>query len=94
MVKHIVCFKMKDRNNCQKAKEILLSMKGKVPEIKDINVNLDTLHSERSFDIILEVVVDSLITLETYQKNKYHCEVVKKFMHSVIEKSIALDFEI
>ncbi|MBO7151844.1 MAG: Dabb family protein, partial [Clostridia bacterium] len=35
MVKHIVLFKLKDNSaeNCLKAKEVLLSMEGKVPEL-------------------------------------------------------------
>ena len=57
MIKHIVCFKLKDNSaeNCEKAKEVLLSMKGNVPMIKDIEVGIDFLHSERSYDIILQV---------------------------------------
>ncbi len=37
MVKHIVCFKLKESNDDNKAaaKERLLSMKGKVPMMKD-----------------------------------------------------------
>lgn len=35
MIKHIVCFKLKDpsREECEKARDILLSMKGNVPQV-------------------------------------------------------------
>ena len=47
MIKHIVCFKLKDNSleNCQKARDILMSMKGRVDTLIDIQVGIDFLHS-------------------------------------------------
>jgi len=94
MIKHVVCFKLKKGESVERAKEVLLSMKGKVPEIIDITVGTDLLHSERSFDIILEVTVKDLKSLDLYQKDVYHCEIVKPHMHKVRETSVAVDYEI
>lgn len=96
MIKHIVCFKLKDNSleNCLKAKEVLLSMKDNVSLLKDIQVGIDFLHSERSYDIILETLFDTKEDLELYQKDPYHCEIVKKHMHAVRSASIAVDYEI
>lgn len=94
MIKHIVCFKLKNRNNSPKTKDVLLSMQGKVPQLRGIKVYLDQLHTARSFDLILEVLVDSWEELEAYQADAYHCDVVKKYVASVNDKSIALDFEV
>lgn len=96
MIKHIVCFKLKDNSleNCLKAKEVLLSMKGNVSLLRDIHVGIDFLHSERSYDIILETLFDTKEDLDAYQKDPYHCEVVKKHMHAVRSASIAVDYEI
>ena len=60
MIKHIVCFKLKDNSlaECEKARDVLMSMEGKVPELRGIKVGIDFLHSERSYDLILEVVFD------------------------------------
>lgn len=95
MIKHIVCFKLKDNSpeECQKAKDVLMSMKGKVPMIKQIEVGIDFLHSERSYDIILQVTLEKS-ELDNYQNDPYHCNVVKKHMHSVRESSVAVDYEI
>ena len=95
MVKHIVCFKLKDgsEENCKKAQEVLMSMKGNVPLLKDIDVHIDMLHSARSYDVMLEVVLDSWADLDAYQNDPYHCNVVKKHMHAVRESSIAMDYE-
>lgn len=96
MIKHIVCFKLKDNSleNCQKAKDVLMSMKGNVTLLKDIHVGIDFLHSERSYDIILETLFDSKADLDAYQNDPYHCDVVKKHMHAVRSASIAIDYEI
>ncbi|MBQ4604964.1 MAG: Dabb family protein [Clostridia bacterium] len=94
MIKHIVCFKLKDNSleECEKAKEVLLSMKGNVPQLRGIEVGIDFLHSERSYDLMLEVILDDEAALEDYQNDPYHCSVVKSHMHAVRESSIAVDY--
>ena len=94
MLKHIVCFKLKDNSleNCEKAKEVLLSMQGNVEMLRDIRVGIDVLHSERSYDLILETVLDDMDALEAYQQHPYHVSVVKKHMHAVRETSVAIDY--
>lgn len=96
MVKHIVCFKLSEPTEklIEETKRILLSMKGKVPSALQIDVHSDELHSARSYDIILEVVVADWAALDVYQNDPYHCNIVKKHMHSVAQSSIALDFTI
>ena len=94
MLKHIVCFKLKDNSlaSCEKAKEVLLSMQGNVEMLRDIRVGIDVLHSERSYDLILETVLDDMDALEAYQQHPYHVSVVKKHMHAVRETSVAIDY--
>ena len=94
MVKHIVCFKLKEGEDVNKAKEVLLSMKDNVPMLKEIQVGVDILHSERSYDLYLSVVVEDMKALEEYQNHPYHVEVVKTHMHKVRTASVAVDFEI
>lgn len=96
MIKHIVCFKLKDNSieNCEKAKEVLLSMQGNVPQLRGIEVGVDFLHSERSYDVILQVILDDAKALEDYQNDPYHCSVVKPHMHAVRKSSVAVDYEI
>lgn len=96
MIKHIVCFKLKDNceENCLKTAEILKSMKGKVSQLLDIEVGVDFLHSPRSYDIILQVTLENADKLDEYQNDPYHCDVVKKHMHAVMESSVAIDYNI
>lgn len=94
MIKHIVCFKLKEGESVDKAVEVLKSMQGKVPTAKKIEVGKDFLRSNRSYDIILQVSLNSREDLDEYQKDEYHCSVVKKHMHAVVENSIAVDYDI
>ena len=95
MMKHVVCFKLKEPNEqlLHETKDLLLTMKGSIPEVVDVNVGLDFLHSERSFDILLEVTLNSKDDLDVYQFSDYHVNVILKHMKAIIEKSIAVDYE-
>ncbi len=93
MIKHIVCFKLNDGESPEKAKEVLLSMQGNVPMIKGIEVGVDCLHSARSYDVILSVILDDMQALSDYQQDAYHVGVVKKHMHAVTKSSVSVDFE-
>ena len=92
MIKHIVCFKLKNFADAAEAKKVLMSMDGNVPLLRGIDVHVDELRSERSYDVILEVLLDDFAALEAYQNDPYHVSVVKKHMHAVREASVAMDF--
>ena len=94
MIEHVVCFKLKKGESVEKAKEVLLSMKGKVPMLKGIKVGVDELGSARSYDILLSVILEDFKALEDYQVDSYHVSVVKAHMHSVVESSVSVDFKI
>ncbi len=95
MVKHVVCFKLKDSSPQAKtaAKERLLSMRGKVAVIKDIEVGTDFLGSARSYDVILQVTLENRSALEEYQNDSYHCSYVKPYMHEHRISSVSVDYE-
>lgn len=95
MIKHIVLFKLKDNNpaHCDKVKELLLSMNGKVPMLRGITVGTDALHSARSYDIALEVLLDDMAALEVYQNDPYHAGVVKAYLATAAESSVCIDYE-
>lgn len=95
MVRHIVMFKLKDNSpaSVDEAKRVLLSMKGKVKVLKNIEVGVDFLHSSRSFDLVL--ITDFYTRQDSfdYQEDEYHKTVVKPYMHAVRENSVAIDYE-
>lgn len=61
MVKHVLFVKLKNNSpeSCRELKDLFLSMKGRVEAIRDIQVGVDYLHSDRSYDVVLELLVDS-----------------------------------
>ncbi len=93
MIKHIVFYKLKDysKENCEALRDMFLSMDGKISQIVSVNSYIDFLRSERSFDVALEVVFESPETMAEYQKDPYHVDVVKKYVHSVVTQSVAVD---
>jgi len=95
MIKHVVCFKLKDNSEvvCEKTKDVLLSMKTNVKYVKDIEVGIDFLHSPRSYDIHLTVLLENKEALDLYQDDPYHADVVKQYMNGVSETSITVDYE-
>lgn len=96
MIKHVVCFKLKDdcKERADEAVALLLSMNGKVPTAKTVAAHKDELLSPRSYDIILEVTLESFAALEEYQRDAYHAGTVKVFMHKITAASVAVDFTI
>ena len=92
MIKHVVCFKLKDGGKKEEAKKVLLSMEGKVPTLRGIEVGTDFLGSPRSYDVFLGVLLEDEKALDEYQNDPYHVGVVKKFMHAETESSVAVDF--
>ena len=94
MIKHVVCFKLNEGEDPVRAKEVLMSMRGNVPTVKDIEVGVDFLHSPRSYDVILTVILENRAVLEQYQNDPYHVNVVKKHMHAVTKSSVAVDYDI
>ncbi|HOO23355.1 MAG TPA: Dabb family protein [Clostridia bacterium] len=96
MVRHMVLFKLKEytAENCNSLKDVLLAMEGNVPTVKSIEVRVDQLRSARSYDVLLSVDVDSWEALDEYQRDAYHCEVVKKYVLSVTNgASVTMDYE-
>jgi len=94
MVKHIVLYKVKEpvEENKAKAKTMLMSMEGKVPQIKKIEVGTNYLGSDRSYDVALTVTVDSKDALVAYQLDPYHVGTVKPCMHELREVSVTVDY--
>ena len=69
MITHVVLFKLKDRSvqSIEKAMDVLIGLKGKIPVLRYLEVGIDVLHSERSYDIALITKFDSMDDLQAYQ---------------------------
>lgn len=94
MVKHIVMYKLKEPTeiNKQALKEKFLSMKGKIDLLVDIQSGVDVIKSQRSFDVVLECVFNSMEDLDKYRVHPVHIPVME-YVKSVVEKSHSVDYE-
>jgi hypothetical protein len=94
MITHVVIFKLKDRSprSVEKARDLLVGMKGKIPQIRHLEVGTDVLHSERSYDLALITKFDSMDDLAAYQAHPVHIK-VSEYIMSAKESSVAVDFE-
>lgn len=98
MLKHVVCWKVKDEVEGMSKSEILQKMKSmldvlpsKIDVIKSFEVGIDTLHTDRSFDITLHSGFENAEALKTYATHPDHMEVVE-FFKKVTEKGVAVDY--
>lgn len=94
MITHIVFFRLKDQSaaNLAAAKEKLLSMNGKIPQLRHLEVGVDVIRSERSYDLALVTRFDSLEDLQAYQVHPYHEGEILPYMKSVTAASAAVDY--
>ncbi len=95
MVTHVVLFKLADRSpaSVEAARKVLVNMEGKIPVLRHLEVGVDVLHLDRSYDIALIAKFDQIADVNVYDEHPMHQE-VKAYMKSVIAgNSICVDFE-
>src|SRR5574340_177856 len=100
MIKHIVMWKLKDfaegsgkAVNAQKIKELLESLKGKIKEIKHIEVGINIIQTDASADVALYAEFGCMEDLNTYQKHPEHLKIVQ-FVKGVCTERRVADYEV
>lgn len=93
MIRHVVMFWLKDKTRIEETLGVLLSMRGKIPGMIQIEAGKDFLHSDRSCDICLNTAFESREALDAYQTHPAHMP-VRAHMHGVMERSASADFEV
>ena len=93
MVTHIVFFRFSDQAQVPAAKDLLLSMAGKIPMLRHLEAGMDVVRSERSYDLALVTKFDSMADLDAYQVHPYHAGEVVPFMKANCSSVVAVDYE-
>lgn len=100
MIKHVVCWKVKDQAEGLSKVEILDQMKGmldalpaKINVIRDFEVGRNIIESDRAFDLTLHSGFESLSDLKMYATHPDHLVVVD-FFKKVVEKAVSVDYEV
>jgi hypothetical protein len=94
VITHVVFFKLKDPSpeNMEKARAAIAGLEGRIPQLRHLEVGVDLLRSERSYDLALVSRFDSLADLQAYQVHPVHQEVVK-YLREVSASILAVDYE-
>ncbi len=93
MIVHNVLFKLKNPADIPEAVEKLQGMEGQIDVLRQIEVGIDKVGSERSFHIALITRFDSWEDLETYRKHPVHAPVLAH-MATVVERAAVVDYEV
>ncbi len=95
MIRHIVLFKIKDefKDEIPQLVKNFYGMKGKIEGMLELEAGRDVLHSDRSYDLALITLFDSMASFQAYQTHPAHLP-VKQRMHEVRSASVACDFEV
>ena len=94
MITNNLLIKLKERNqeNAEKAKSVLLSMKGKIDVLGGLQVEIDIRHGESSYDILLITHFSSMEDMEAYLVHPVHVE-VSKYVAGVLESGASVCYE-
>lgn len=97
MINHVVLFKLKDYSKGKKKQiieelsELLKGLKGKIKEVKYIEVGQNYEIDARSYDLCLISHFESNEDLDKYRVHPEHLEVVKRIGETTIERA-AVDY--
>lgn len=94
MIKHVVMFKLKEKNEEQleKLSQDLQSLKGKIEQLVGLEVGKDFMGSERSMDLVLITDFNSKEDLSIYAGHPDHVPVVT-YAREICSEIKAVDYE-
>lgn len=95
MVTHIVFFRLAEPSveNLAGIRDMLLSMHGIIPQLRHLEVGVDVIGSERSYDLALLTRFESLADLQAYQVHPYHAGTVVPFIKQTGSTTVTVDYE-
>lgn len=100
MIKHIVMWKLKEVSECgdrlqnaKKMKHELEALKTKIPQIRHIEVGINNIPSDASYDVVLYSEFNNEQDLELYQKHPEHLKVAE-FIGKARERRAVVDYHV
>jgi len=89
----ILKLKNRDAESIKKTQEVLLSMKGKIDVLIDIQAEVNIRPGQSNYDIILITKFESLENLDKYLADPVHLEVAK-FIGSVLDTQASVCYKL
>jgi len=100
MVKHVILWKLKDEYSGEQIKEIkadikagLEGLKGVVPGIVEIKVNIDPLESSNC-DLMLDSMFTDVDALKGYAVHPAHVDVANNKVRPFTASRVCMDYEV
>lgn len=98
MIKHIVMWKFKDSANGKSKTENALEMKaklenlvGKIDVLRSLEVGINDLYTDASYDMVLTTTFDSEYDIKNYAADPLHVE-VSNFCKSIRTSRVTVDY--
>jgi hypothetical protein len=98
MLKHIVMWKLKEvangktkKENALLLKEKLESLVGEIAELRSLEVGVNDIESDASYDVVLTTTFDCEADLKSYAVNPKHV-LVSEFCGSIRESRVVVDY--
>ena len=94
-IKRISLFKLKKRNNSdiQAVADKLISMKGEIPSLIDMEVGINFSESNEAYDVLMIGTFKNREALLSYQQDPFHLK-VKSFVEGQYESRAVVDYEL
>lgn len=93
MIKHVVMWCYKDKNDINVAKELLEQMRNKIPAVLNMEVGVNFNDTPAAYDLVLCTTHRDKESLENYQKMPLHMEIKAKLGTLESVRSV-VDYEI
>ena len=94
MINHFILLKYKEDTSESHVHDfcrMMYALSNEISEVKELQIGLDIVHDQRSWDLILIMQFDSLADLKAYQVHPAHQE-VSKFNQPMVNQVASLDF--
>lgn len=99
MIKHIAMFKFKPfesakekENYYLRLKEAFDGLEERIPEIKFLQIGFDELHSDASFDFVVNVDIENIDTLPVYANHPEHVKAASVVKEMAADRKV-IDYE-
>jgi len=91
-VVHVVLFKFGDGQHAEQCLERLRGMVGRIPALRSLSAGLNTVASERAYDVGLVATFDSHDDLRSYVEHPVH-RPVAAWINERATSVVAVDYE-
>ena len=99
MIKHIAMFRFEafasseeKENYHKRIKTAFAGLDKKIPEIKFLQIGFDVLHTDASFDFVVNVDINNLEDLKTYAGHPEHLKAVEVLKEKITDRKV-IDYE-